>query len=136
MSIAYEKGKAITKGIGYMRFLPATNNYTALVTLPYMCFEEYAPDGQRMYERGEVVRVGREKYLLQGDGRIDVDKPPPVNPLCKLFRDSGRYPWVREEYCLQGFEREYNGEWYKVIADRVDDATIPPNSQAWEKIEE
>jgi len=84
---------------------------------------------------------------LQNWGRIDVDNPPPTNPLCKLFRDSGRYDpdgtprnWVREEYCLKGFERYYDGgdpqrtDWYAVKSGRVDSATPPPNdAQNWQK---
>lgn len=37
----------------------------ALVRLPYMLFPEYVPDGNRQYERGQVVREGTYKYLLQ-----------------------------------------------------------------------
>jgi len=141
MSLAYEKGKAITQAIGYLRFIPSTPNYTALVTFPYLCFQEYTPDPDRMYDRGEVIRVGREKYLIQNDGRIDPNIPPPENSLCKLFRDGGRYDWVREEFCLKDFERYYDdgdpwrSGWYKVISNNVDSSTPPPNDdQNWEKV--
>jgi len=144
MSAAYDKGKAITEAIGYLKFLPSTNNYIALVTFPYLLFEEYVPDGNRMYERGQVVRVDKEKYLLQGDGRIDIDRPPPINSLCKLFRDGGEYDWVREEFCLKGFvrywenpERPQDTGWYKVIADNAGDNNTPPPGvpTAWEKLD-
>ena len=136
MSESYEKGKAITQAIGLLRFLPSDNNFKALVTFPYILFEEYLPDTNRMYERGEVVRVGREKYLFQGDGRLD--KSPKESPLCKLFRDAGRYEWVREEYCIEGFIRHWknpskpdeNG-WYRVVTDNAGDNVTPPPGVPW-----
>jgi len=107
----FEVGFAVTHAISMLRFLPATNNYDALVTFPYLCFEEYVPDAERQYERGQVVRESCCKYLIQNDGvRIDVSRP--LREQLKLFRDSGRYDedgaprtWVREEYCLNGFQR-------------------------------
>ena len=140
----YERGYRITEGISFIRFIPSTPNFTALVTLPYTLFEKYKPDGSRMYERGEVVRVDKEKYLLQNDGKIDPANPPPTNPLCKLFRDDRRYNWVREEFCLRGFERYYDGGdpgrtgWYRVIAAVADSATPPPSlvGTVWEKVKE
>lgn len=129
--------------MSFIRFIPSTPNYEALVRLPAMMFREYIPDAQRMYERGEVIRVDSCKYLLQGDGRIDIDKPPSANPLCKLFRDGGRYEWVREEYCSRGFERYYDdGDpqrtgWYRVTADNAGDNNTPPPGipQTWKKLD-
>ena len=133
MSRARDTGKSIAEAFTYVNWYWSME---ALVRMPAMFFQEYVPDGDRFYERGEVVRIGTYKYLLQGDGRIQVDNPPPTNSLCKLFRDSGRYEWVREEYCIKGFERSYNDVWYRVIVDRVDDATPPSNSNAWEEVTE
>jgi len=107
-----------------------------------MLFAEYVPDPDRMYDRGEVIRVENGKYLIQNWGRIDPTQPPPVNPLCKLFRDGGRYDWVREEYCIKGFERYYDdGDpqrtgWYRVITDNAGDNVTPPPGvpQTWEKV--
>jgi len=113
----------------------------ALVRAPALIFSEYVPDGKREYNRGEVVREGSSKWLLQNWGKLDPGIPLNQQNLCKLFRDSGRYPWVREEYCLKGFERYYDdGDpgrtgWYVVISERVDSGTPPPNdSQNWQKI--
>ena len=129
-------GYSIGDGLKYIDFW-AAKNYEALVRLPYIVFAEYVPDGQREYERGEVIRVGCNKYLLQNWGKIDPAIPPPINPLCKLFRDKSAYDpdgtpreWVKEEYCLRDFERLYNGLWYIVIADRVDSGTPPSNDAA------
>ena len=111
------------------------NNMDALAAAPWKWFAEYAPDPERMYYRGEVIRVETYKYLIQSQGRIENDRPPAVNPLCKLFRDPGLYEWVREEYCLRGYVRGYEGKFYQVIAARVDSATPPPNDPAsWKEI--
>jgi len=132
MRNAYDAGRQIGEAFAFIDFFYAME---ALARLPYPLFPEYAPDGQREYKRGEVVRVGHEKYLLENWGRIDPNVPPPMNPLCKLFRDGGRYPWVQKEYCLKGYEREYNGAWYRVISERVDSGTTPPNDyQNWERV--
>ena len=138
MNPARDAGLSVGAAFRYINFFYAMG---ALVRLPYLLFPAYVPDGDRQYNQGEVIRVGAEKYLLQNWGGIDPNTPPPTNPLCKLFRDGGRYPWVREEYCLKGFERYYDdGDpnrtgWYAVTADYVDDATPPPNApNMWEKV--
>jgi len=138
MSREFDVGLALgsaTQMVKLIDFSVSERNHTALVIAHWSLFDEYVPDPERMYNRGEVVRVGGSKYLLQNQGRIDLDKPPEINPLCKLFRDAGRYEWAREEYCLRGFERQYDGEWYRVTADRVDDSTPPPNSNSWERVD-
>jgi len=138
--MAYDLMFGVGRGIRKIRFLPATNNYEALIDIPAMVFEEYTPDPQRMYDRGEVLRMQDDdvsKYLLTGDGRIQNNQPPPVNSLCKLFRNAGldgQFEWVREEFCMKGFIRSYNGKLYEVTAERVDDATAPPNSNAWKEV--
>ena len=130
---AREKGHQIGEALTYVNFYWSMD---ALVRLPAMLFQEYAPDGNRQYERGQVVRQGSYKYLLQGDGKLDPGRPLSELSLLKLFRDSNRYEWVREEYCIRGFERSYNDIWYRVKVDRVDSATPPPNdNQSWEVIE-
>ena len=140
MSRAREYGGKIGEGLGFVRFLPATNNYEALVRLPALLFQEYAPDPERMYERGEVLRMPGDnvsKYLIQNDGKIQLDKPPPENSLCKLFRNAARADWVEEEFCERGFVRTYDdGKDYVVIVDTVDDKIPPPNSQSWALWEE
>jgi len=140
MSRAREFGKQLGMALAYVDWY---NSMEALVRMPAPAFMLYVPDPDRMYNRGEVVRIGAEKWLLQNWGRIEVDKPPHINPLCKLFRDAGRYPWFSEEYCLNGFERYWEDPdsnrtgWYRLIADRIDDSTAPPfNPQAWEKLAE
>ena len=133
-----ESGRIFASGIralGLVRFLPSTNNYDALIAAHYSYFQKYTPDSERMYDRGEVVRDGINKWLLQGDGRLDAAIPLENQSLLKLFRDNGRYEWAREEYVLQGFERSYNGQWYRCIAVREDSATPPPNNPAsWELV--
>jgi len=141
MSDMRDKGKQIGEALNLIDFF---FSHEALARLPAMLFAEYVPDPDRMYNRGEVVRMGSSKYLLQNWGRIDIDKPPPQNPLCRLFRDSGRYEWVREEYCAKGFERYYedannsqNTGWYKVIADNAGDNNTPPPGMptVWERLD-
>ena len=144
MSKARDVGKQIGKALGLIRFIPSTPNFEALVRLPAFLFQEYTVDGERMYERGEVLRMPGDlvsKYLLQGDGRIDPSNPPPTNSLCKLFRNNGRFDWVREEYCIKDFERYYDDGserkgWYRVTAANAgDNNTPPPNApQVWEKL--
>lgn len=146
MSKARDAGKSIGEALTKVNWYWSMD---ALVLLPALLFAEYVPDSNRMYSRGEVIRTGSNKWLLQGDGRIDPNNPPATNSLCKLFRDDGRYDpdgtprnWWREEYCVRDFERYYedpnqpkNTGWYRVIVDRVDDATPPPNEpQSWEKV--
>jgi len=107
----------------------------ALVRAPHMIFAEYVPDPNREYARGNVVREGQNKWLLQNWGRLDPNIPLGQQNLLKLFRGGERYEWVREEYCIKGYERSYEGVWYRVISERVDDSTPPPNSpQNWLKI--
>ena len=139
------KAKQIGEALSLIDFSVSERNFTALVKLPALLFTEYAEDPQREYNRGEVIRVGNNKYLLQNWGKIDADRPPPVNPLCKLFRDGGRYEWVREEWCIQGFERYWeNAErpqdtgWYRVIAASAGDNNTPPAGVpgVWIKIED
>jgi len=122
----------------------------ALVRLPPSNLKRYKPDPTLNRERGEAFRIGEDKWLVQNNGRIELDKPPNINPLCKLFRDKRRYDskgnrrdWVREEYCLRGFERyEENDDpkragWYEVIVDNVDDATRPSQApQNWKRKED
>jgi len=138
---AFELGKSIARGIKKIRFLPATNNYEALIDLPAILFEEYGTrDSNAMIERGEVLKMPNDivsKYLYQGDVRAD--KPPTEETQCKLFRSAGldgSLIWVGDEFCMRGFLRRYpdaNGDLYEVTAERVDDKTPPPNSGAWEK---
>jgi len=152
MTKAYEAGKAfgsVMQAVKFIDFSVSERNKIALVTMSWTAFEAYVADGNREYLRGDVVRVGTEKYLIQNDGKIDPANPPRIEgtqvqpSLCKLFRDSARYPWVREEFCLKGFERYYDdGDpgrtgWYRVISNVVDSAT-PPNAlpQNWEKLPE
>jgi len=113
-------------------------SHESLTRLPAAVFDEYVPDPNRMYNRGEVITINECKYLIQNWGRIDPEIPPPTNPLCKLFRDNGRYDWVREEYCSRGFERYYEDDWYRVIADNAGDNNTPPPALVgvvWERIE-
>jgi len=142
MSKARDTGLQIGEAFKYIDFFSG-KSMEALIRLPYLLFSEYVPDGNREYERGEVVRVGNCKYLLQNWGKLNPDIPLSQQSLCKLFRDSGRYEWVREEYCIKGFERYYQDSdpnrtgWYRVISERVDSGTPPPNLIGidWEKVE-
>jgi len=147
-SKAFEAGKLIGEAISHIDFSVSERNSVALVKLPSLLFPEYVPDGNREYNRGEVIRVGSEKYMFTNWGKIDPNNPPRIEgtqvqpSLVKLYRDSGRYNWVREEFCLQGFERYYedtgnpsNTGWYRVISDVADGAAPPPNDNRWSKIE-
>jgi len=135
-----EKSRAYRAGYDSIDALTYVNWYwsmEALVRMPYTFFKPYVPDGQRDYQRGEVVREGIVKWLLQGDGRLDPGRPLMEQSLVKMFRDGhGEYDWFREEYCLEGFRRRYNGVLYVVISDRADDATPPPNdTRNWAEAE-
>ena len=138
----YDLGFSLGAGLSYIRFIPSTNNFKALVRLPAMAFQEYVADPNRDYERGEVITMpGDEvsKYLLTGDGRIQTTariENDQVQPsLLKLFRNKEPAPWVREEFCELGFERTYQGHTYKVKVAVVDDATPPPNAtDRWDQV--
>ena len=147
MSEIKDKAKQIGEAINLIDFSVSERNMIALVKLPSLLFAEYVPDGNREYQRGEVIRVGSNKFLLQNWGKIDPSNPPRIEnnqvqpSLCKLFRDNGRYDWVKEEFCLKGFKRYYNdGDpnrtgWYVVVSERVDSGTPPPNdSMNWSKL--
>ena len=131
MSRAKEHGR---QSWNWVRYIDWFYNMGALARAPSPIFDEYVPDGQREYQRGEVVRIKHEKYLLENWGKIDPAIPPDKNPLCKLFRDGGRYPYVPKEYCLKGYPRYWedaNPEregWFEVIAEMVDDSTPPPDN--------
>ena len=140
----YQKGRELGYKIGEsIDCIDWFFSMEALVRMPWQFYKEYVPDGNREYRRGEVVRTGHEKWLLQNWGKLDenltpaiVDDRPNMN-LLKLFRDSNRYDWVREEYCIYGFERKFNNKWYRVKVPNVDDSTAPPNNPtAWEEITE
>jgi len=127
--------------ISSMDFSASGKMFITLVKLPACLFPEYVPDGERIHFKGDVIRQENEKYLMQNQGRLDPNIPLSQQPILKLFRDSGPYPWVREEFCLRGFERYYDdGDpgrtgWYRVISANVDSATPPPNSADWEKLD-
>ena len=131
-NVARELGQKIGEALSYVDWFFSMES---LVRLPWLFFPEYVPDGQREYRRGEVIRTGHEKWLLQNWGKLDPNRPPSEQSLLKLFRDGNRYDWVREEYCIQGFERKYNNKWYRVKVPSVDDATPPPNAtDRWDEI--
>jgi len=144
MSKFYDTGVVLGRvisGARKIRFLPATNNYEALLDFPAFFFEAYDPaDPERMYERGEVLGVPGglvSKYLLTGDGRVDPAQGPQGSSLCRLFRDrKGIYDWEREEYCSYGALRVYEGYTYRLTAANAgDNNTPPPNMpQIWEKV--
>ena len=106
-----------------------------LAKLPASTFPEYTLDPNKTYFKGEAVRTSdTDKYMAQNQTTTSLH--PSQNPMFKLFRDNGLYEWVREEYCLRGYVRSYEGKWYEVIAARVDSATPPPNDPAsWREIE-
>ena len=147
MSEMRNKGRSVGEAFQYINWFESME---ALVRLPFSMFAEYVPDGNRDYERGEVVRSGCNKWLLQGNGRLDPNKALDAQSLLKLLRDSNSHDpdgtprnWHREEYCLKGFQRYYDdGDpgrtgWYEVISERVDSATNPNNDmQNWRKVED
>ena len=112
--------------------------YRQLLLAPYRHFEEWDGDTGRQYQKGDVVRTGEWKWLLQNNGNISPN--PAGSGLTKLFRstdsheeDGAPREWEREEFCIFGMERLYNGAWYRVKAPVVDSATPPPNDAAsWE----
>ena len=84
---------------------------------------------------GELRASTHSILFVPPEGRSEAERTAGAN-LQRLFRDNGRYEWVREEYCSRGFERQYNGEWYRVIADNAgDNNTVPTGaSNIWEKV--
>ena len=125
MSEARDKGRAASEFIKYINWYW---NMKALALAHYSWFKDHLPQIGVDYERGNVVIDGINKYLLQGDGRLD-NRPLSEQSLLKLFRDDGEYEWVREEYCLNGWIRVYMGKRYEVISDYVDSATPPSNDE-------
>jgi hypothetical protein len=143
-SKAYMLGYDTTDAISMLRFLPATNNYNALIKFPYSWFQKIKPLNER-YERGEVLQDNGYKYLAENDN-ISVDPGRPLEEQFKLFRDPNAYDedgtprlYVPKEYCLKGFPRWYESEsrpedtgWWEVYSDRVDSAIPPPSDgQNW-----
>jgi len=145
-SKAFETGYwlgQVMKSVKDIDFSVSERNAISLVNMPYIVFDEYVPDGNREYQRGEVIRIDKEKYLLQNWGKIDPSDPPRIEDnqvrpsLVKLFRDGGLYDWVREEFCLEGFPRRYDGIVYRLKSNVCDSATPPPNDpQNWEEVVE
>jgi len=45
-------------------FSVSDRNHIALVKLPALMFSEYKSDGDREYSKGEVIRIGNNKYML------------------------------------------------------------------------
>ena len=145
-----EAGRQIGEALSLIDFSVSERNYDALVRLPSLLFAAYEADGSREYARGEVVRVGNNKFLMQNWGKIDPANPPRIEDgvvlpsLCKLFRDGGRYDWVREEWCIRGYERYYedksrpeNTGWYRVVMSNAgDNNTAPPYTPlaVWERV--
>ena len=121
-------------------FSLSENARRQLLAYSYTFFEEWDGDTNRQYQRGDVVRVGEWKWMIQNNGNINPN--PLESGLTKLFRsiashdeDDTPREWIREEFCISGMERMYNGKWYQVIASVVDDATPPPNNQAaWKEL--
>ena len=148
--IGFNKGYAVTQAVGLLRFLPARNNYVALVTFPYEYFQVRSSDPNKRYERGEVFQDNGYKYLAENDN-ISIAPDRLLHEQFKLFRDSGKFDedgtpreWTRGECCLKGFERWHedtgnptNTGWWCVISEFVDNNTPPPNdAQNWEKVPE
>ena len=138
MSRASEAG---TNAWVWVQYVDWYYNMEALVRAPFIFFEEYVPDAQREYARGNVIKQGNCKWLFENWGKLDPDIPLNQQPLLKLFRDSGQYDYFPGEYCLKGFIRYYHDQdperagWYIVISERVDSKTPPPNDyQSWEKV--
>ena len=139
-------GEDTSKGVALMRFTNEDSR-VSLVTLPYIYFPEFVFIQNHDYERGEVVRIGSNKYLFPDGGRIDHGQTPATSNRCLLHRDRSSYEpdgarrqWVREEFCLQGWLRYWtnasrpqeNG-WYRVRVRRVMDSTNPAGaSDRWE----
>jgi len=127
-----EAGKIFGSGMNAVKeidFSVSERNAMALFLLHFSYFEEFQEGDDKDYPRGTVFRQGTSKWLMTYDGRFDISR-------CRLFRDAGRYPWVREEFVIKGCEREYEGVWYRVKVDVVGaGATPPPNSNEWERIE-
>jgi len=144
----FERGARIGVAMGKLRLqIPDNDCYEFLIYCPAQLIPEFVPDPQKDWLRGKFTRVGNDKYLLTGDGRIN--DTPATSSLCKLFRDENRLnpdgtprEWVREEFCIAGTERYYDdGDpertgWYVVISDRVDSATPPSgDTMNWQKVQ-
>jgi len=139
-------------------FSISKNNFKALIKISPYCFENFKPDPEKRYSKGEVTRVDRrgEKFIA-GDEEIDsgdckylaqqenlsilIGETPTTHPGFKLFRNiGGRHRWEREEWCLRGAERyHYNPEraedtgWYTCIQEDAGDNVTPPPGmpQTW-----
>jgi len=138
-------------------FSTSERNFTALVKFHYSVFDEYVPDGEKMYERGEVTREGSDKYMCQNQTRIDPNSSqnkPSFHPQFKLFRDAARLDpdgtprlWLREEWVILGFERyedqsmggrpEDEG-WYRCYVPTAGGNNTRPSAlpNIWEKLPE
>jgi len=144
---AFKRGERIGISMSKLRLMiPDNDCYEFLIYCPAQLIPEYEYVPNKNWLRGKFTRVGNDKFLLTGDGRIN--ESPVTSSLCKLFRDENSHNpdglprhWVREEFCIKDTERYYDdGDpgrtgWYKVISERVDSSTPPPNDyQNWEKL--
>jgi len=132
-------GKQIAEGLAFLDIV-SERDFRGCLRLPATLYPEYAPDPEKNYARGMVLKMPGDavsKYVFTGDGRIPNDRPPPINSLLKLIRNLvGKYRWVREEFCEMGMWRWWDADpnrphqhgWYEVIRPVVDDATEPPNA--------
>jgi len=134
-------GRRTRLGIQRVKFLPTTDNFIALTDLPAIWFEEYAPDPDRQYVRGHVLKMPGDnisKYLSEHDGvRIQASRPPghPDNRDFKLFRNGGRYRHVRGEFVRKGWWRWWDSDpgrqqqhgWYEMLSEHNDENHDPPN---------
>ena len=143
---AYKQGQR--QGIAMSKLtlkIPDNDCYTFLIYCSAAFIPEYEYVPNKTWERGKFTRVGNNKYLFEGDIRLNDGESPASR--CKLFRDENANnpdgtprSWVREEFCIKDTLRYYSdGDpgrtgWYRVISDRVDSATPPPNdTMNWSK---
>jgi len=142
-----ENEEALTSVFSGMEFI-SENMRISLVSLSYRFFPEWEFIPDHDYNRGQVVRMGWNKFLFPDGGRINPGETPATSNRCKLFRDSSGFDpdgakrhWIREEFCLLGFPRWWERNpgrpeqygWYRANQRIVDGATEPPNdTHNWE----
>ena len=127
--------------IGTLRFINEDNRVT-LVQLSWKLFQpEWAPNPDRQWQRGEVARMGWNKWLSIADNvRIPQGQTPETHSSFLLHRstasfnpDGTKCGWVREEFVLRGTWRWFDNPqrpqetgWYELLAEVFDGAQTPP----------
>jgi len=132
--------QGVSEGITFFDVINE-RGYRGCLRMPAMLYPEYAPDPDRQYARGYVLKMPGDnisKYVTINDNiRIQNDKPPghPDNRDFRLVRNlTGRFRHVREEFCEKGAWRWWDEDpskpqehgWYELTAAVFDGNQAPP----------